>query len=167
MNYLLKKMKRKESTFTILKNDKVENRFDYLLQFDGLATPNPGEATSGAVVFQKNDKERSILFEQGEYYGYATNNQAEYMGLIIGLETCINFKIKNLYIEGDSMLIINQITNKWKVKNEDLKVLHGKVMQLFKKFNFIAVRHIYRDKNTHADALTNETFEFKEAFIRF
>jgi ribonuclease HI len=89
-----------------------------LLQFDGLSYPNPGISTSGAVLFDHNNK---VIFEVGEYIGFATNNQAEYNGLIIGLQRALELNIKNILIEGDSKLIIYQSAGKWKVNNEDLK----------------------------------------------
>jgi ribonuclease HI len=137
-----------------------------LLQFDGLAVPNPGEATGGAVLFKDNTK-KDILFETGEYVKFGTNNIAEYTGLFIGVKEAAKLKIKNIIIEGDSMLVIQQVSGKWKVNNEVLKIYHSEIVKLLKtKFDFVAIKHVYRKDNTHADDLTNETFRIKSSFIR-
>jgi ribonuclease HI len=138
----------------------------YLLQFDGLAVPNPGEATGGAVLFKNNTK-KDILFETGEYIKFGTNNIAEYTGLFIGVKEAVKLKIKNVLIEGDSMLVTQQVAGKWKVNNDVLKIYHSEIVKLLKtQFDFVGIKHVYRKDNAHADDLTNETFRIKSSFIR-
>ncbi|NDB86194.1 MAG: hypothetical protein EB127_26385, partial [Alphaproteobacteria bacterium] len=75
-----------KSGYSIIKgSDKTEEESCYLLQFDGLAEPNPGISTGGAVVFSPIS--RKVVFERGEFIDFATNNQAEYTGLVIGLQS--------------------------------------------------------------------------------
>jgi ribonuclease HI len=142
----------------------------YLLQFDGLAAPNPGECTGGAVMY---DSKGHKVFETGHYMKFGTNNQGEYMGLFIGLQAAVQssktkgIKIKNLLIEGDSMLVIKQVMGEWKVRDETLKIFYKEIQKLIKKFDYVGIRHVYRKDNVRADELTNETLSLKESFIRF
>ena len=146
--------------YFIIKGKEVDA---HLLQFDGASEPNPGESCGGAVLFTPD---RKVVFERGEYIDYATNNQAEYTGLLVGLVSCVEQGIKNLLIEGDSMLVINQVTNKWKVKDSELKLFHTEIIKLMDHFDFVAIRHVYREYNAHADRLTNEGVAKKADFMR-
>ena len=156
--------------FTIIKSYKDKSKIPsiddcYLLQFDGLAAPNPGECTGGAVLF---DPEDNVIFEVGHYEKFGTNNQGEYTGLFIGVQAAVKTKgLKNLLIEGDSMLVIQQIIGNWKVKDKTLKIIYDATIKLFDKFDFVAIRHVYRKDNSYADELTNETLRLKESFERF
>ena len=141
----------------------------YLLQFDGKSAPtNPGIGTSGSVLFDENGK---VLFETGEFLGNGiTNNQAEYIGLYNGLKLLKELGIvdKNtnnyLKIQGDSLLVISQVKKVWKIKNEKLKVIYEKCIELLDEFNIKSIDHVYRDKNAHADNITNIVFKNKESF---
>jgi ribonuclease HI len=126
----------------------------YLLQFDGSAVPNPGKASGAAVLFAPLTRE--MIFEVGDYIPFATNNVAEYTGLIIGLEAALEGGVKRLIVEGDSMLVVKQVQGLWKVSAAPLKPYCEKAKGLLAKFENVIIRHVYREKNTHADALTNE-----------
>lgn len=141
----------------------VEADFD-LLQFDGLSVPNPGKGSSGAILFNANG---DVVFERGDYLGDTTNNIAEYTGLLIGIEECVKRNISNIRIEGDSLLVVNQISGKWQVKDAKLKVLHQSVMAMFNRyFKNVAIRHVYRDKNKDADRITNEVMKLGHSFLK-
>jgi ribonuclease HI len=128
----------------------------YLLQFDGCSKGNPGMAAAGAVLY-KNETE---IWSGGKFLGYnETNNYAEYMGLIIGLSKAIEFNISDLIVEGDSMLIIKQMTGKNQVKSNNISELHKLAMQLKLKFSNITFNHIYRENNKRADELCNKEIE--------
>jgi hypothetical protein len=76
-----------ESGYCIVKGKSTVKECEcYLLQFDGLAEPNPGEASAGAILYSPT---REPVYETGEYIEFATNNVAEYMGLIIGLRLAL------------------------------------------------------------------------------
>ena len=135
-----------------------------LLQFDGLSVPNPGKGSSGAILFSSSGE---VIFERGDYLGDTTNNIAEYTGLLIGIEECVKRDIENIKIEGDSMLVVNQISGKWKVKDAKLKVLHQSVMAMIRKyFKTVLIRHVYRDKNKEADRITNEVMKLGHSFLK-
>jgi ribonuclease HI len=136
----------------------------YLLQFDGASDPNPGPSAGGAVLFHPGTTDP--VFERYEFIPHATNNEAEYNGLIIGLQEAADAGIKNLLIEGDSNLIINQFAGTWKIKAQNLVSLHKKARDLLSSFDFVAIKHIPREKNTHADRLTNEGVKEKDSVLR-
>lgn len=138
------------------KNVKISPKLEFLLRFDGCSKGNPGLSGSGAVIYQ-NEKE---IWSDSKFVGYKeTNNYAEYMGLIMGLNKAIELNIKNLHVEGDSMLIIKQMTGKNKVNSPNLIELNKLAMKLKSNFENITFEHIYRDKNTRADELCNEAIK--------
>lgn len=154
------------SEFTMIKGSVISNSdSSYLLQFDGLSEPNPGASSGGAVLYAPDG---SIVFEAGEFIPHATNNQAEYSGLILGLTHAKSFPVSSLRIEGDSMLIINQVAGKWKIKNDVLKALHAAVLELLNDpaFVHVGIRHVYRDQNKHADKMTNDVMKTRESFYK-
>lgn len=135
-----------------------ENNPKYILRFDGASKGNPGNAGAGAVLY-KNDKE---IWNISRHLGHQTNNYAECFAAILGIEEAAKRNIKTLYVEGDSMLIINQLKGKWQVKNNDLKTLYLSITQSLKSFEKITFKHIYRNNNSRADQLANEGILYKK-----
>jgi len=125
---------------------------DFKLQFDGCSKGNPGLAGAGAVIYQGSEEIWASSLFIGEKI---TNNHAEYTGLIIGLKQAIEMNIKVLMVEGDSMLVINQMTGLYQVKSQSLLNLYNKSKELESKFDEIYFTHIYRNKNSRADELSN------------
>ena len=155
--------------YIVIKGNKKEPYECFLLQFDGKSEPNPGPSSSGIVLFgpvveKSGNYFRKKLLESGCYITHATNNQAEYDGLLLGLTKAFLLNIRNLVIEGDSNLIINQVCNKWQVKDSRLKVLYDKVTTLLELFDYVAIKHVYRDKNKLADKITNIVHELKHDY---
>ncbi len=124
---------------------------NYLLQFDGGSSGNPGPGGSGAVLFNNSGE---IIAKLSQGHKKCTNNEAEYLGLIIGLERAIELGIYYLNVEGDSLLVINQLNKKWNVNAKNLKPLFEKANNLLSKFHKITINHIPRSKNTIADELS-------------
>ena len=138
------------------KTNQIVPKIEYLLRFDGCSKGNPGLAGSGAVIYQ-NEKE---IWTGSKLIGYnETNNYAEYMGLIMGLQKATELNIKNLHVEGDSMLIIKQMTGKNKVNSPNLIELHKLAIKLKSNFDNITFEHIYRVNNSRADELCNEAIK--------
>ena len=157
--------KKTQSGYSIIKgSDETKEDSCSLLQFDGLSQPNPGTSTAGAVIFSPSP--RKPTSERGEFMNYATNNQAEYTGLLIGLKVAKELNIKCLLIEGDSQLVIYQTEGKWKVTNDALKVLHKEIKDLLTNFEFVAIRHVRREYNKYADKITNDVLETRQSFSR-
>ena len=134
-----------------------------MLRFDGGAVPNPGACGSGAVLYAPDG---TGLCERGEFIRYGTNNIAEYTGLKIGLEMARKRGVRAIKIEGDSKLVIQQICGLWAIKAPGLLALHAGVMEEVRKFDYVVCRHIFREQNEHADALTNELQETRTSFER-
>jgi len=129
---------------------------NYVLQFDGCSKGNPGLAGAGAVIY-KNGKELwcDSLFVSER----ATNNQAEYAALILGLKAAIELQITELHVEGDSALVIRQINGEYNVHSNNLLELYEAAKQLQPEFRAITFTHIYRDKNKRADELANSAVQ--------
>ena len=130
---------------------KVFPTCDYTMYFDGCSKGNPGHAGIGAVIYKNNDE----LWGGYKYIGLKTNNQSEYNALIFGLNQAIDYDIKELIVFGDSQLVINQVTDVYKVRNPLLLELYGEVCELKKQFRYIEFIHVYREKNKRADQLSN------------
>jgi ribonuclease HI len=138
----------------MITNNINENQLNkYTLFFDGCSKGNPGLSGAGFVIYNNNENELSSnSFFVGDNQ---TNNYAEYMGLIQGMEEAIRINIKNLVVSGDSLLVINQMNGKYKVKSSNLLLLYQKAKQLEKRFESISYNHIYRKYNKKADELAN------------
>jgi ribonuclease HI len=85
--------------------------------------------------------------------------------MVLGIEEAYNRGIRNLLVEGDSMLIINQLKGKWQIKNKDLKDLHLSIALILKSFNSIIYNHIYRNFNSRADELANLSLQKENRFL--
>ena len=134
-----------------------ETEFEYLMQFDGCSKGNPGLSGAGAVIY-KNGVEiwsKSIFVGKNN-----TNNEAEYNGLIIGLEEAVEMGIESLDVEGDSLLIIKQMRGEYKVKSEKLLNLYIKAKLYENMIKEIEYNHVYREKNIRADELSNMGLSF-------
>ena len=129
-----------------------KNDNKYLLRFDGASKGNPGKAGAGAVLYLNNNE----IWNTSKYIGNNfTCNYAEYYALIIGLEEARKKEIKNLNVEGDSQLVINQLNGKFRVKSQNLIDLYTRAKALSNTFDFITFTHIYRTHNQRADELAN------------
>jgi ribonuclease HI len=95
------------------------------------------------------------------YLGTTTNNIAEYTAAIIGLEHAVTLGAVNVKLLADSELLVKQVNGQYKVKNEGLKPLHGKVKELIAKIGSVAVQYIPRERNKEADALANKAIDEK------
>ena len=132
---------------------KIFPEIEYKLQFDGCSKKNPGLAGAGAVIYKYSKEIWSGKLFVGTN---STNNYAEYSGLIIGLEKAVELNIKTLHVEGDSLLVINQMTGKYKCNSPNLIDQHNKAKELASKFDRINFVHIFRNKNARADELSNQ-----------
>ena len=128
-----------------------------LMEADGGSRGNPGPAGYGAVVFSED--RASVLAESKAGIGRATNNVAEYRGLIAGLEAATNLGATEVAVAMDSKLVVEQMAGRWKVKHPDLIALHREARSLAARFDKISYRWIPRDKNSHADRLANEAMD--------
>ena len=120
------------------------------MNIDGASRGNPGLSAIG-IIIKQNEK---ILIEHSEFLGVRTNNQAEYEALRRALEIC-NTLDKEITIFSDSDLLVNQRNTKYKIRNQNLKMISREISNLEKNFEKIQYRHIPREKNNKADRLAN------------
>ena len=99
-----------------------------------------------------------MLAERKEAIGIATNNVAEYRGLIAGLEAAVDLRAEDVVVQMDSKLVVEQMSGRWKVKRA-MAELHQRARALASNFSTIAYRWIPREKNKHADRLANEAMD--------
>jgi probable phosphoglycerate mutase len=123
---------------------------------DGGSRGNPGPAAGGAVLFDENG---AVLQEVGVFIGVATNNVAEWRGLIAGLSAALNAGIEELSIRLDSELVVRQVTGVYRVKHPDLIPLYKTARGLLAKFKSTDIAHVPRAKNKEADAVVNRTLD--------
>ena len=126
------------------------------LSTDGGSRGNPGPAAYGYVL---ESEDGHVLDARGEAIGTATNNVAEYRGLIAGLESAVERGVDELDVVSDSELLVKQMQGEYKVKNETLKTLQREAAELaagLKRVTYTAVR---RAHNELADRLVNEALD--------
>jgi len=126
------------------------------LYTDGAARGNPGPAGAGAVIVNPDGH---IVAKVGKFLGEQTNNVAEYTALILGLKRAKAMGIKELEVLSDSELMVKQLAGDYAVKADHLKPLHDEAKQLIGGFGWIAVRHIPREENAQADAMSNRAID--------
>ena len=125
-----------------------------LIYTDGACRGNPGPCSLGLQVLSVN---KELVYQEGSFLeSHNTNNYAEYKALIRALELCVKHQVKELFLFSDSLLIIQQLSKKYKVKSANLKPLFNTCEQLLKKIPQYKLSHIPRDKNKSADALANQ-----------
>ncbi|MEK6759836.1 MAG: ribonuclease HI family protein [Deltaproteobacteria bacterium] len=126
------------------------------LYVDGASRGNPGPAGAGALI---KDPSAKVLRRLKKFLGRTTNNVAEYSALVLGLEAARAMGVERLNVFADSELMVKQLNGVYKVKSEDLRPLFEKASVLSKGFKEFSIRHIYREKNAAADALSNEAID--------
>ncbi|MBI5788761.1 MAG: ribonuclease HI family protein [Candidatus Schekmanbacteria bacterium] len=123
---------------------------------DGGSRGNPGEAAAAAIIYNGDN---NLLEQQACYLGQATNNIAEYQGMILGLTRAQALGATQVELHADSELIVKQMQGKYKVKHEGLIPLFGQAQKLAQKFERIVFKHIPREENKAADRLVNQTLD--------
>jgi broad specificity phosphatase PhoE/ribonuclease HI len=129
-----------------------------VIEADGGSRGNPGPAGYGAVVRDWGSGE--VLREVAGSVGVATNNVAEYRGLIAGLSAAADLDPgADVEVRMDSKLVVEQMSGRWKVKHTDMRVLAGEAAELVRKFPSVRFVHVRREFNSHADRLANEAMD--------
>ncbi|WP_139811471.1 reverse transcriptase-like protein, partial [Mycobacterium avium] len=128
-----------------------------VIEADGGSRGNPGPAGYGAVVWTPD--RGTVLAENKQAIGRATNNVAEYRGLIAGLDDALKLGATEAEVYLDSKLLVEQMSGRWKVKHPDLIELHAQARGLAARFDRISYSWIPRERNSHADRLANEAMD--------
>jgi probable phosphoglycerate mutase len=123
---------------------------------DGGARGNPGPAGFGVRVEQPDG---SLIEEFSEAIGVATNNVAEYRGLLAALEWARAHGHQSLHVRSDSLLLVQQMLGNYKVKHPGLQTLHAQAQRLVRDIGRVTFEHVGRAKNAHADRLANAAMD--------
>lgn len=130
---------------------------EFIVEADGGSRGNPGPAGYGAVVSDAATGE--TLRETAEYIGVATNNVAEYRGLLAGLHAAHALDpAASVHVRMDSKLVIEQMSGRWKIKHPDMKPLAAQAARVFPPGR-VTYEWIPRAQNKHADRLANEAMD--------
>ncbi|MFF9064752.1 bifunctional RNase H/acid phosphatase [Streptomyces sp. NPDC014891] len=130
---------------------------EVIVEADGGSRGNPGPAGYGAVVLDPVTGE--TLAEAAEYIGVATNNVAEYKGLVAGLKAARSlFPDATVHVRMDSKLVVEQMSGRWKIKHPDMKPLAAEAGRVFPAGR-VRYEWIPRERNKHADRLANEAMD--------
>ncbi|SCG39007.1 bifunctional RNase H/acid phosphatase [Micromonospora halophytica] len=128
-----------------------------VVEADGGSRGNPGPAGYGAVVRDRDSGE--VLAERSEAIGTATNNVAEYRGLIAGLEAAAELGASEVEARMDSKLVVEQMCGRWQIKHPGLRPLAAQAATLVDRFDSVRFSWIPRERNKHADALANAAMD--------
>jgi probable phosphoglycerate mutase len=126
------------------------------LYTDGGSRGNPGPAAYGFVI---ETEDGHVLAAQGEAIGSATNNVAEYSGLVAGMERAAELGIRELEVVSDSELLVKQMQGEYRVKNEALKELWEEATDIERRFSRVRYTAVRRAHNELADRLVNEALD--------
>ncbi|MFD5798803.1 bifunctional RNase H/acid phosphatase [Streptomyces diastatochromogenes] len=130
---------------------------EFIVEADGGSRGNPGPAGYGSVVIDAATGE--VLAEVAEYIGIATNNVAEYRGLVAGLRAAHTLDpTARVHVRMDSKLVIEQMSGRWKIKHPAMKPLAAEAGRIFPS-DQITYEWIPREQNKHADRLANEAMD--------
>jgi ribonuclease HI len=135
-----------------------------IVEADGGSRGNPGIAAGGSVVIDEATGE--VLAELGVYVGVATNNVAEYRGMIAGVTRALALAPNaELRVRLDSKLVVEQMSGRWKIKHPDMAELAAEARRLLGGTH-VAFEWIPRAENARADRLANESMDRKMSFAR-
>ncbi len=127
----------------------------YKIFCDGASRSNPGEASIGVSIL-KDDLEIKTIKKR---IGIATNNVAEYKGLIEALEYCVEHNLSEIEIFLDSLLVVQQVNLEYKVKSKKLQQYYNKALMLINQIEKINISHVRREFNKRADQLANQALD--------
>jgi ribonuclease H / adenosylcobalamin/alpha-ribazole phosphatase len=136
-------------------------RLRVVVEADGGARGNPGPAGYGAVVREAGTGE--VLVERAEAIGVATNNVAEYSGLIAGLQAAADLGAVEAEVRMDSRLVVEQMSGRWQIKHPGLRPLAARAAELVRRFDTVRFTWVPRERNRRADALANAAMDGKPA----
>jgi ribonuclease HI len=127
-----------------------------VVHVDGGSRGNPGPAAAAAVV---SDPDGDVLDEAAVTLGHATNNVAEYRGLLLGLERAREHGATEVEVVNDSELVAKQVNGEYRVKNPEMAALHDQALRALEGFEHWTVRSVPRAQNAAADALVNRALD--------
>lgn len=123
---------------------------------DGGSRGNPGPAAYGVRI---ESPDGVLIDELQESIGIATNNVAEYRGLLAGLDYAIANGQRDVLVRSDSELLVKQMKGEYKVKHPDMQRLHAEARMRIAKLGKVKFEHVRRAMNAHADGLANKAMD--------
>ncbi|MDP2726952.1 MAG: ribonuclease HI family protein [Dehalococcoidia bacterium] len=123
---------------------------------DGGSRGNPGPSAIGVEILDDSGK---VLHQISKKIGHATNNEAEYLALITGLEAAVGLGAQEVAVRMDSELLVRQVNGLYRVRSPGLQPLHQRVMTQKARFARFSIEHVRRDGNRRADALVNRALD--------
>lgn len=127
-----------------------------IIHVDGGSRGNPGPAAAAAVL---STPDGEVVGEASELLGVATNNVAEYRGVLLGLARAKELGATEVDVVNDSELVAHQITGRYKVKHPDMKPLHAAATEALRGFERWSIKPVPRAQNADADALVNQALD--------
>jgi ribonuclease HI len=134
-----------------------------IVNIDGGSRGNPGPAGFGVRFV---DDDGAVVAEFGEAIGVATNNVAEYRGLLAALRYATERGYADLTVRSDSLLLVSQMRGEYKVKNPGLQALHAEARRLVSELGRVRFEHVRRELNADADRLANQAMDGKRTESR-
>jgi ribonuclease HI/ADP-ribose pyrophosphatase YjhB (NUDIX family) len=143
------------------KKDVVENNYRgtanaATVYVDGGSRGNPGPSGVGYYILAADG---SVLKRGGEFIGFNTSRVAEYYALKEGIEQALELRLRTVRFVSDSLMVVNQMTGLYKVKNKDLWQVHEDVVRLLGGFEAYSFVHVGREQNREADTEVNRAIE--------
>ncbi len=123
---------------------------------DGASRGNPGKAAYGVRVLDPRGREVARF---GRYLGRATNNHAEYQGLIAALRWAVEQGVGALQIRSDSELLVRQMQGRYRVRSPTLRPLYQRARELAGRIALLQIEHVGREDNAEADSIANEVLD--------
>jgi ribonuclease HI len=127
-----------------------------LLYTDGGSRGNPGPAAYGYVL---EADDGTVLAAEGDAIGVATNNVAEYRGLIAGLAKAVELAVRQVEVRSDSELLVKQMRGEYRVRNPALRTLSLEAAGLARRLDNVEYVHVPREHNELADRLVNDALD--------
>jgi ribonuclease HI len=127
-----------------------------VVHVDGGSRGNPGPAAAAAVL---SDADGQVLDEASELLGVATNNVAEYRGVLLGLARAKALGASEVELVNDSELVAKQLNGDYRVKHPDMRPLYAQTLAALREFDAWSIRSVRREHNAAADALVNAALD--------
>lgn len=125
------------------------------INVDGASRGNPGPSGIGYCIYDNNH----IIEKKGEFIGFATARLAEYCAMRKGIERAIELGYKNVHFISDSLMVVNQLSGIFKVKNQDILPIYNDIQEKLNQFEAVSFTHVARSKNMVADTEANAAID--------
>ena len=126
------------------------------INVDGASRGNPGPSGIGYVIHDSTGK---IIEKNGEFIGFATSRIAEYYAMRRGVERALELGYKSVRFISDSLMVVNQLTGVFSIKNQDITPVYKEISEKIKNFDAVSFKHVPRSENTLADSEANRAID--------